>query len=29
MNLYEIKHTMAACFKDFPIPFEYIKRKEV
>ena len=29
LTLYEIKHSIAACFKDFPIPFEFIKRRDL
>lgn len=27
-KLYKMKYSLASCFKDFPIPFEYTKRKE-
>lgn len=26
--LYEIKHSIPQCFKEFPIPFEYVKKRE-
>jgi hypothetical protein len=27
LNLYHIQHSIPACFRDFPIPFEFVKRK--